>query len=117
MQDWQKWGVTWGLAESNSIGEPNLESLQDAGLQVSGFATTAQSKPQLIENLVLVLEREEIQFLNDPIARAEMEAYEVKISDTTGRPSYNAPAGAHDDTVIARALMARAITGYMPALL
>lgn len=117
MQDWQRWGVTWGLAESNSIGEPNLESLQDAGLQVSGFATTAQSKPQLIENLVLVLEREELQFLNDPIARSEMEAYEVKISDTTGRPSYNAPAGVHDDTVIARALMARAITGYMPALL
>ena len=200
MQDWQKWGVTWGLAESNSIGEPNLESLQYGdrfenshivmawdkndmgyvavfykdkefdpnndfygpftnldqivpphvpynpntcrygkvidfrpsmlfndhiwddgefapGLNIDGFATTAQSKPQLIENLVLVLEREEIQFLNDPIARVEMEAYEVKISDTTGRPSYNAPAGVHDDTVIARALMARAITGYMPALL
>ncbi len=117
MQDWQKWGVTWGLAESNSIGEPNLESLQESGLQVDGFATTAISKPQLIENLVLALEREELQFLNDPIARSEMEAYEVKISDTTGRPSYNAPAGVHDDTVIARALMARAITGYMPALL
>lgn len=117
MQDWQKWGVTWGLAESNSIGEPNLESLQESGLQVEGFATTAVSKPQLIENLVLVLEREELQFLDDPIARSEMEAYEVKISDTTGRPSYNAPAGVHDDTVIARALMARAITGYMPALL
>lgn len=117
MQDWQKWGVTWGLAESNSIGEPNLESLQESGLQVEGFATTAISKPQLIENLVLVLEREELQFLNDPIARSEMEAYEVKISDTTGRPSYNAPAGVHDDTVIARALMVRAITGYMPALL
>lgn len=108
--------VGWGLAESNAMGEPNIEALQQGGLSVEGFATTATTKPPLIENLVLVLEREEMQFLDDRIARSEMEAYEVKIS-ATGRPQYNAPAGVHDDTVIARALMARAITGYMPALL
>jgi len=27
------------------------------------------------------------------------------VSPTTGRSSYSAPAGAHDDTVVARALM------------
>lgn len=117
VEDWNKWGVTWGIGEANSIGEPNLESLREGGLTIDGFQTTGTSKPQLIENLVLVLEREEIQFLNEPIARAEMEAYEVKISETTGRASYNAPAGVHDDTVIARALMAKAMTGYMPAFL
>lgn len=113
---WREWGVQYGLAETNSIGEPNLEQLQESGLPVEGFATTATSKPRLIENLGLVLEKEDLQFLNDPIARAEMEAYEVKISPT-GRPQYNAPPGVHDDTVIARALMAHAITGHMPAFL
>lgn len=117
MDEWARWGVAWGLAESNAMGEPNLEALQDSGLSVDGFVTTATTKPQLIENLVLTLEREECQFLDHKIARAEMEAYEVKISENTGRPSYNAPPGVHDDTVIARALMVKAMTSYMPAFL
>lgn len=115
--DLLKWNAAYGLAETNAMGEPNLEALQIEGLPIEGFATTAVSKPPLIENLRLVLEREEMQFLDDPIARAEMEAYEVKITATTGRPTYSAPSGVHDDTVIARALMTRAITSYMPAFL
>jgi hypothetical protein len=46
-------------------------------------------------------------FIDDPIATRELEAYEAKRNETTGRISYNAPAGFHDDTVIARALMNR----------
>ncbi len=110
------WSITNGLAETNAMGEPNLEMLQKGGLVIEGFNTTAQSKPILVENLLLTLEREEYQFLNIPIATAEMEAYEMKINKM-GRPSYNAPSGVHDDTVIARALMIKAATGYMPAFL
>ena len=93
------------LAELNSIGEPNFEALQRAGLPVRGFQTTASSKPPLIENLVLTLEREEFQFLDVPVATAELEAYERKVSSTTGRSSYSAPDGMNDDTVMGRALM------------
>lgn len=107
------WNVNYILAESNAMGEPNLEQLQADGLPVHGFETTATSKPPLIENLALTLERAEWQFQEDKIWTAELEAYERKVSETTGRSSYSAPEGVNDDTVIARALMLQA--GNRPA--
>jgi hypothetical protein len=100
-----KWNVRESLVEMNSIGSPNFEGLLQAGLSVRPFHTTAQSKPQLIQNLALGLEREELQFINDPIAVRELEAYRSSQSRETGRWSFGAPPGLHDDTVIARALM------------
>lgn len=105
---WEVWQVGGGLLETNSIGTPNLEELQRSGYKVSGFETTAASKPPLIENLALTLEKAEWQFLPDPVARGELEAYERTVSPITGRSQYSAPVGMHDDTVIARALMLRA---------
>lgn len=105
-----RWDVAFGLAETNSIGEPNLEILQREGFPLAGFQTTAASKPPLIENLALCLERAEWQFLPHPAGTAELEAYEQKVN-AMGRSTYSAPEGVHDDTVIARALMVRAGTG------
>lgn len=101
----EKWSLTFGQVETNSIGEPNLEELQRDGLPFKGFQTTGTSKPPLIENLALVLEKEEWQFIDDPIWTGELEAYERSVSKATGRSSYSAPEGMNDDTVIARALM------------
>ena len=99
-----KWRVTDILAEHNSMGEPIIEQLQRDGLPVRPFMTTASSKPPLIESLALAFEREEAQWLDDPIATMELEAYERTVNARTGRSSYSAPEGLHDDTVIARAL-------------
>ena len=99
------WKVTRITAESNSMGEPIIEELQRSGMPVVSFQTTAQSKPALIENLALTLERAEWQFQDDAIWTGELEAYERKVSPVTGRSQYSAPDGLHDDTVIARALM------------
>lgn len=96
------------LVETNSIGEPNLEELIRAGLPARGFQTTATSKPPLVENLALALEKAEWQFISDPVWTGELEAYEQKVNTVTGRSTYSAPDGLHDDTVIARALMLRA---------
>lgn len=104
-----RWGVYDILAESNAMGTPIIEEMQYAGLPVRAFATTASSKPPLIENLALTLEREEVHFLADPVAKAELEAYEMRTSANTGRATYSAPEGVHDDTVIARALMCQAL--------
>lgn len=100
------------LPERNSIGEPIIEQMNIAGFVVLpgpdgrlGFNTTATTKPPLIENLALAFERAEWQFQADPIWTAELEAFERKMSPQTGRSSYAAPEGVHDDTVIARALM------------
>ena len=107
-----KWGFVPVLPERNSVGEPNIEQLLRDGIHiipgpdgVAGFNTTGSTKPPLIENLALALERTEWQFQEDPIWTAELEAYERTISAATGRSSYSAPEGMHDDTVMARALM------------
>jgi len=81
-----------------------LEMLQRLGLPVRGFETTASSKPPLIESLALAFEREECRWQADPVWTGELEAYERKVSATTGRSQYSAPEGGHDDTVMARAL-------------
>lgn len=101
----EQWKPQVILAEQNSIGDPIIEVLQREGLPVVPFQTTASTKSPLIENLALALERTEWQFQGDPVWTAELEAYERTVSPATGRSSYSAPAGLHDDTVIARALM------------
>lgn len=102
---YERWRPQSILCELNSIGQPNFEMLQRDGLPVVGFTTTASTKPPLIENLALALERAEWQFQQDAVWTMELEAYERTVSSVTGRSSYNAPDGAHDDTVISRALM------------
>lgn len=99
-----EWKPELILAEENSIGSPNIEALQLENIPVRPFTTTAQSKPPLIQSLALAFERTEAQWLSDPVGKFELEAYESKISTQTGRVSYGAPEGMHDDTVIARAL-------------
>ncbi len=108
---WWAWGVRSAMVELNSIGEPGFEALQRAGLPVIGFQTTANSKPPMIENLALIFERAEWQFQADRLWTAELEAYERKVNQYTGRSQYSAPEGMHDDTVIARGLMTRAGNG------
>lgn len=100
-----QWGVKDTLVELNSIGGPNFEELQRSGVNVQGFQTTAQTKPEIIQSLALCLEKEQMKFIDYPVATRELEAYEAKRNETTGRISYNSPQGFHDDTVIARALM------------
>lgn len=98
---WRPWLI---LAEANSIGGPNIEELQREGLPVVPFWMGPQNKSPLIESYSLSIERQEVTLLNDRVSIAELEAYEVHINKMTGRRSYSAPSGAHDDTVIAGAL-------------
>jgi hypothetical protein len=110
-----QWHIKYVLAESNAMGEPILEMLQQEGMPISGFATTAITKPPLIESLALAFERQEALWLDDPVARLELEAYEYRPS-ASGRATYSAPSGMHDDTVIARSLAWRAALQTGPLL-
>lgn len=98
-----RWKPVFILAEENSFGGPNIEALQDEGIPVVPFNTNASTKPPLIEDLQLALEREEIESLDDEIITLELGAYEGGKS-ATGRMTYSAPDGQHDDTVMALAL-------------
>lgn len=100
----ERWKPQKIIAEQNSIGDPIIEVLHREGLPMRPFETTATSKPPLIESLVLAFERVECQWIPDPIWTGELESYERKVAAQTGRSSYSAPEGCHDDTVMARAL-------------
>jgi hypothetical protein len=91
------------IAESNSIGSPNIEALQIEGLPVQPFATTGSSKPPLIEGLALAIERKELAIQDEPVLINELASYTLERLPG-GAYRYNAPSGMHDDTVIALAL-------------
>jgi len=107
---YDRWHIAGVLAEENSIGSPNIEALHDEGMKIEPFTTTASSKPPLIKQLALALERQEYRWLPLAAATAELEAYESKRSANSGYISYSAPEGLNDDTVIARALALEAVT-------
>jgi hypothetical protein len=95
------------LAESNSIGAPNIEQLQHDGIRVTPFDTTNKSKGEIIESLQLALEKQTWKWLDNRVATGELEAYEQKPT-RLGNMTYGAPEGLKDDTVMARAIMLRA---------
>ena len=104
-----RWLPTRILAESNSIGDPNIEDLRREGVSVVGFETTAQSKPELIEALILGMEVGKVRILPDETQKNELKAFNVTITPA-GNKKYAAPEGMHDDCVIALALSRRAAT-------
>lgn len=91
------------IAETNSMGQPNVEALQQMGLPVNGFATTNATKAQIIQALELAFEQEDIKLLSDAVQITELMAYE-SIKLPSGLIRYSAPEGMHDDTVMALAL-------------
>lgn len=95
------------LAESNSIGEPNIEALRAEMAElrykrfiITPFTMTATSKPMLINALQLAFERGEVRIPDDGVFIDEITNYEVTASNA-GRLSYSAPIGFHDDIVVA----------------
>jgi hypothetical protein len=103
-----KWKPRLVVAEANSIGEPNIEALAGEGMPIEGFMTTSASKSPLIDGLALAVERKHITLIDEPIATSELMAYTMERM-AGGGWRYGAPQGAHDDTVIARALAWRAV--------
>jgi len=91
------------IAEANAMGEPLIEQLQRDGLPVVPFQTTNATKAAAIEALALAFERDELLILNDPVQIGELQAFEMDRTPS-GMIRYSAPAGLHDDTVIALAL-------------
>lgn len=93
-------------SEGNSMGGPLTEDLQNRGLPVYRFDTTAASKTAIIQALELAFERGVIHILNDETLIGELQAYEQTRLQTGIR--YSAPEGMHDDCVMSLAIAYRA---------
>ena len=98
-----RWGLRLIRAESNSMGSPNIEALQQAGLPLVSFQTTAPSKRALIDALALAIERKQIALLPDETMLNELASYRAQLLPGGG-VRYGAPPGLHDDLVMALAL-------------
>jgi hypothetical protein len=105
----EQWQPIQIIAEQNSIGQPIIEQLSRDGLPVQPFITTNASKARVIEALVLAFERGDIRILNDAVLVGELVAYQAE-SLSSGLPRYGAPAGQHDDTVMALAMAWSAVS-------
>jgi len=104
----ERYGAVTIVAELNAMGQPIVEELLRDGLPVRGVTLTAGTKATLMDALALAIEQQRITLLDDPVLIAELEAYEATPLPS-GATRYRAPAGMHDDTVIALALAWSAI--------
>jgi hypothetical protein len=101
------------VAEANSMGGPLVERLQrgwvdamgrrHAPLPVYGWTATNATKAAMVQSLALGIEQGLVTLLDDRVQTSELLAFE---SETTpgGVTRYGAPAGMHDDTVVALGL-------------
>jgi hypothetical protein len=91
------------LAETNSIGQPNIEALQSMDVPVMGFTTTNATKAEIIQALELAFEQGTIKLLADEVQINELMSFTGE-KLPSGLMKYGAPEGIHDDTVMALCL-------------
>jgi hypothetical protein len=99
----QKYNNAHIIAEANSMGQPNIEALQNMGLYITPFTTTNATKANIIQALELAFERGEILLLADEYQITELMAYQSE-KLPSGLVRYGSPEGLHDDTVMALAM-------------
>lgn len=110
----KQWRLIDVCVESNSIGQPVIDYLWERDVPVTPFTTSRTTKTQAIQELQAALEFEQIKIPNHKELVAELMAYESKQSGFGYQ--YSAPAGKHDDCVMALALAWHRVNNYRPAV-
>lgn len=92
--------------ELNSIGKPMTDLLMkrlqpQTRNRVNGVNTTNQSKAEQVAALQVAFEQRKITLLDDDRQMRELSVYAAEYNPRTKNIYYNAPAGLHDDMVIA----------------
>jgi hypothetical protein len=92
------------VMDATGVGDPVFDDLRRVLPHVEGFKITAQTKRELVQGLMVAVEQRRVMWPTAwQILTAEMRRYEYEIG-LTGQVSYAAPAGYHDDCVMALAL-------------
>jgi Terminase RNaseH-like domain/LAGLIDADG-like domain/Terminase large subunit, T4likevirus-type, N-terminal len=99
------------VVDSTGIGDPLYEQLRDRGFKAVGYGLNSlPAKNRLVEMLSAHIEQTLITFPEIPEMIAELERYQYNISEKTGKITYSAPEGRHDDCVIALALCVQGLS-------
>lgn len=91
------------VVDSTGVGDPIYEALRKANLYIEGYQLTSGSKERLIDNLAIMLDNSRIRLMDIPTQTSELQAYQYELTPSRN-VRMNAPAGMHDDTVIAAAM-------------
>jgi len=92
------------LLDATGVGDPIYDDLILGYSDIEPVKFTSQTKCSLIQRLIVSIEQRTIRWPSAwEILTAELKRYEYDIGPT-GNLTYNAPAGYHDDCVIALAL-------------
>ena len=93
-------------ADSTGVGDAIVNRMiQEEGLDVRGLVFSARSKTQMIQNLAVMLQKEELVLPDLPMVKDEFDRYSYKQTQS-GALQYSAPSGYHDDIVCSFALLA-----------
>ena len=102
----KKWNATV-MIEVNSIGDVLFEMLKKDWQDTHPFITSAKSKNEIIEGLILDVNQQAIRIpsktLFEPLT-FEMETFTYTYNPKTRNVSYGHPSGLHDDTVLSLAI-------------
>lgn len=93
------------LMDATGVGDPIVEACRARNLNVEPYIFTATSKENLVNNLAMMMEQAKLSLRDEPVQTGELQSFEVQVSKAGGM-RYSAPAGMHDDTVMALALAA-----------
>lgn len=99
----KKYRVRRLFAETNSMGTVFIDMLYKAGINVTPFNTTNDSKRIIIDDLRAAIENNCVSLNNNRELSSQLTFYEEDFTPS-GKVSYNGAKGKHDDYVIATAL-------------
>lgn len=102
-QVYDKWHLRSVIAERNSIGQPNIEALQNMGVYAVAFDTTNESKSAIMSNMNECIHAGGWKMLPLAVQRHEMNTF-VATQLQSGAWRLAADGDGHDDTVIGNAL-------------
>lgn len=108
--------------ETNSIGRVFFGLLDKAikenniNTQLKGFNTSNETKERIINELQVAIQNKSLTLRDDASLQVELSMYEMKLSPT-GKRTYNAKSGYHDDLIIATAICLNSINSGRYSLL
>jgi hypothetical protein len=92
------------VMDATGVGDPIYDDVKGVLPNVEGFKITAQSKRELVQGLMVAVERGLVRWPAAwEVLTGEMKRYEYTITPNGGI-GYSAPSGYHDDCVMALAL-------------
>lgn len=104
------------IVDATGLGDPIADDLARAGVPIEAFKLTNTSKKEIIEKMIISIEQQRLKMLNLPETLAEFNTFTYDISNS-GRVTYNAPAGFHDDIVIAHCLANWSLQPVIPKVI